>query len=55
MDSYHRNYIGDAWVDGGAGRIDVTDPATGARLERGGGGLVQADMQDEAHGSGGIV
>jgi aldehyde dehydrogenase (NAD+) len=32
MDSYHRNYIGDAWVDGGAGRIDVTDPATGATL-----------------------
>jgi aldehyde dehydrogenase (NAD+) len=29
MDSY-QNYIDGAWVDGGAGRIDVTDPATGA-------------------------
>jgi acyl-CoA reductase-like NAD-dependent aldehyde dehydrogenase len=26
------NYIDGAWVDGGAGRIDVTDPATGATL-----------------------
>lgn len=26
---YWRNYIDGAWVDGGAGRIDVLDPATG--------------------------
>src|SRR5210317_2575919 len=26
---YWHNYIDGAWVDGGAGRIDVTDPATG--------------------------
>ena len=26
---YWQNYIDGAWVDGGAGRIDVTDPATG--------------------------
>ncbi len=26
---YWHNYIGGAWVDGGVGRIDVTDPATG--------------------------
>lgn len=29
MKSYWPNYIDGAWVDGGAGRIDVTDPATG--------------------------
>ena len=27
-----QNYIDGAWVDGGAGRIDVTDPATGERI-----------------------
>lgn len=30
--SYWQNYINGSWVDGGAGRIDVTDPATGERL-----------------------
>ena len=29
MQSYWQNHIDGAWVDGGAGRIDVTDPATG--------------------------
>lgn len=29
---YWQNYIDGAWVDGGAGRIDVTDPATGDRI-----------------------
>lgn len=30
--SYWQNYIDGAWVDGGAGRIDVVDPATGQKL-----------------------
>jgi aldehyde dehydrogenase (NAD+) len=29
---YWQNYIDGAWVDGGAGRIDVIDPATGEAL-----------------------
>ncbi|MEL6748636.1 MAG: aldehyde dehydrogenase, partial [Pseudomonadota bacterium] len=29
---YWQNYIDGAWVDGGAGRIDVTDPATGEKI-----------------------
>ncbi|WP_108814327.1 aldehyde dehydrogenase family protein [Loktanella sp. Alg231-35] len=29
---YWQNYIDGVWVDGGAGRIDVTDPATGEKL-----------------------
>lgn len=29
---YWQNYIDGAWVDGGAGRIDVSDPATGERI-----------------------
>ena len=29
---YWQNYIDGAWVDGGEGRIDVTDPATGEKL-----------------------
>ncbi|MEM1164257.1 MAG: aldehyde dehydrogenase family protein, partial [Pseudomonadota bacterium] len=29
---YWRNYIDGAWVDGGAGRIDVFNPATGEKL-----------------------
>lgn len=29
---YWRNYIDGAWADGGSGRIEVTDPATGERL-----------------------
>jgi aldehyde dehydrogenase (NAD+) len=29
--TWHQNYIDGEWVDGGAGRIDVIDPATGAR------------------------
>ncbi|MDJ0639625.1 MAG: aldehyde dehydrogenase family protein [Paracoccaceae bacterium] len=29
MKRYWQNFIDGAWVDGGAGRIDVTDPATG--------------------------
>ncbi|MBY6116640.1 aldehyde dehydrogenase family protein [Mameliella alba] len=29
---YWKNYIDGVWVDGGAGRIDVTNPATGEKL-----------------------
>ena len=29
---YWQNYIDGVWVDGGAGRIDITDPATGDRI-----------------------
>lgn len=29
---YWQNYIDGMWVDGGAGRIDVVDPATGERI-----------------------
>lgn len=29
---FWQNYIDGAWVEGGAGRIDVTDPATGERI-----------------------
>ncbi|MEL6959726.1 MAG: aldehyde dehydrogenase family protein [Pseudomonadota bacterium] len=29
MQEYWRNYIDGAWVDGGAGRIDIQNPATG--------------------------
>jgi len=29
---YWQNYTDGAWVDGGAGRIDVSDPATGERI-----------------------
>ena len=29
---YWQNYIDGAWADGGAGRIDVTDPATGETI-----------------------
>ncbi|MCT4559079.1 MAG: aldehyde dehydrogenase family protein [Pelagimonas sp.] len=32
MKSYWQNYIDGKWVDGGAGRIDVTNPATGEFL-----------------------
>ena len=32
MESYWQNYIDGAWVDGGAGRIDVIDPGTGEKL-----------------------
>lgn len=32
IESYWRNYIGSAWVDGGAGRLTVDDPATGEPL-----------------------
>ena len=32
VNPYWQNYIDGAWVDGGAGRIDVTDPATGERI-----------------------
>jgi aldehyde dehydrogenase (NAD+) len=32
MKSYWQNYIDGAWVDGGAGRIDVVNPATGEKL-----------------------
>ena len=32
ISSYWRNYIAGEWVDGGAGRIDVVDPATGETL-----------------------
>jgi len=31
---YWQNHIDGAWVDGGAGRIDVTDPATGDTIAR---------------------
>ncbi|MEM6693305.1 MAG: aldehyde dehydrogenase family protein [Pseudomonadota bacterium] len=32
MKAYWQNYIDGAWADGGAGRIDVADPATGEPL-----------------------
>lgn len=32
MKPYWQNYIDGAWVDGGAGRIEVIDPATGEKL-----------------------
>lgn len=32
MKTYWQNYIDDAWVDGGAGRIDVFNPGTGEKL-----------------------
>ncbi|WP_133489256.1 aldehyde dehydrogenase family protein [Aliiroseovarius marinus] len=32
MKTYWQNYIDGAWVDGGAGRIDVINPGTGERL-----------------------
>ena len=32
MKAYWQNYIDGAFVDGGAGRIDVTDPATGEKI-----------------------
>jgi len=32
MKTYWQNYIDGAWVDGGAGRIDVFDPGTGKKL-----------------------
>lgn len=32
VDPYWQNYVDGAWVDGGAGRIDVTDPATGEQI-----------------------
>lgn len=32
VNPYWQNYIDGIWVDGGAGRIDVTDPATGQKL-----------------------
>jgi aldehyde dehydrogenase (NAD+) len=32
VNPYWQNFIDGAWVDGGAGRIDVTDPATGERI-----------------------
>lgn len=32
MKSYWQNYIDGAWIDGGAGRIDVVNPATGEKL-----------------------
>jgi aldehyde dehydrogenase (NAD+) len=32
IEEFWKNYIDGAWVEGGAGRIDVTDPATGEPL-----------------------
>ena len=32
VNPYWQNYIDGAWVDGGAGRINVTDPATGEQI-----------------------
>ncbi|GAW35879.1 putative aldehyde dehydrogenase AldA [Roseovarius sp. A-2] len=32
VNPYWQNYIDGAWVDGGAGRIEVTDPTTGERI-----------------------
>ncbi|MEO1026425.1 MAG: aldehyde dehydrogenase family protein, partial [Pseudomonadota bacterium] len=32
MKTYWQNYIDGAWVDGGAGRIDVINPGTGEKL-----------------------
>lgn len=32
MQNYWQNYINGAWVDGGAGRIDIINPGTGEKL-----------------------
>lgn len=32
MKTYYQNYIDGAWVDGGAGRLDVYNPGTGEKL-----------------------
>lgn len=32
MKDYWKNYIDGTWVDGGSGRINVTDPATGEKI-----------------------
>ena len=32
IDAYWQNYIGGAWVNGGAGRLPVFDPATGDKI-----------------------
>ena len=32
IDAYWQNHIDGEWVDGSAGRIDITDPATGEKL-----------------------
>lgn len=34
MQEYYQNYIDGLWVDGGAGSIDVTDPANGKKIAR---------------------
>lgn len=34
MRPYWQNYIDGAWVDGGAGRVDVINPGTGAKLAK---------------------
>ncbi len=45
IDDYWRNHIDGAWVDGGAGRIAVTDPDTGAVLAE----QALADASDVDH------
>ena len=42
MQGFYKNYIDGAWVDGGAGVINVTDPATGDRIAE----HVMADASD---------
>ncbi len=42
MKDYWQNYINGAWVDGGAGRIDVINPGTGEKLT----GQALADAAD---------
>ena len=32
VSEYWKNYVDGTWIDGGAGRIDVLNPATGERL-----------------------
>ena len=41
MKDYWQNYIDGAWVDGGAGRVDIINPGTGETL-------AQQALADEA-------
>lgn len=59
MKSYWQNYIDGAWVDGGAGRIDVINPGTGEKLAEqalaGGGDVDRAVMAAQrVHQSGAL-
>ncbi|WP_147127220.1 aldehyde dehydrogenase family protein [Shimia ponticola] len=44
LQDFYQNYIDGAWVDGGAGRIDVTNPGTGEVLTQ----HAMADAEDVA-------